>query len=70
MDADQREHVNIEFNTDVIRQDIHGVAVAGESLGAGHHGADSRVLYLGRVMRDHCEQLFWFIIRLWSMLVS
>ena len=70
MDSDQRGHINIKFNRDVIHQDFHGVAVAGESLGVGHHGADSRVLRLGRGMRDHCEQLFWSIIRPWSMLVS
>ena len=70
MDSDQRGHINIEFNSDVIRQDLHGVAVAGESLGAGNNCDDSRVLCHGRGMRDHYEQLFWSIIRPWSMLVS
>ena len=69
MDSGQREHVNIEFNSDVIRQDSHGVGVAGESLGTGHHGDDSRVLRLGGGMRD-CYHQFFRSFRPWSMLVS
>ena len=50
MDSNQCGHVNIEFNSDVIRQDLHGVAAATAFLGVGHNRDDSRVLCRGRGM--------------------
>ena len=47
MDEDQRGHVSVEFNSDVLRQDLDGVADAPASLGAGHHRDICRVLCRG-----------------------
>ena len=69
MDEDQRGHVNFEFNSDVIRQDLHGVAAATAFLGVGHNRDDSRFLCRGRRMRGNYHQFLWSFSP-WSMLVS
>ena len=50
MALDQRGDVDIELNGDVIRQDLHGVAVAADFIGAGHNHDVGRVLCRGRGM--------------------
>ena len=59
MALDQRGDVDTEFNGDVIRQDLHGVAVATGFIGAGHNRDVGRVLCRVRGMRDHYHQFCW-----------
>ena len=69
MDSDQRGYVNIEFNSDVVHQDLPGVDAATDLFGPGHNRDVSRVLCRGRGMRDHYHQFCWAPSP-WSVLVS